>query len=68
MDTLDIVIEKLKKSTCKKSSFYVTLEDGRLTVGWIEEQPDEHKIRRERFLNIGENCTVANVKQSIEAS
>lgn len=64
-DTLEVVLSRLKQSKAKKASFYLTLEDGRLTIGWLDEQPDEAKQRTERYLNIGEQCSTANIKQSI---
>lgn len=66
-DTLEDILEKLKKSKSKRSSFYLTLEDGRLTIGWLEEQPDETKKREERYLPIGESISSANVLQSIRS-
>lgn len=66
-DTLKTIIQELSSSKHTRSSFYLTLEHGRLTVGWLNETPGEDKVRTERYINLGDAVSIANVKQSIEA-
>lgn len=67
MSILQVIIKKLSSSKHTRSSFYLTLEHGRLTIGWLEETAGEDKIRTERYINLGDAVSIANVKQSIEA-
>lgn len=65
---LESIVDSLKKGGCKKESFYMTMEDGQLTLGWISEDPGERRTHQTRTLNLGERVHIANVQQSIEAS
>lgn len=60
------IISRLRKGKHKQETFYLTLKDGRLTIGWLGETPDEEVSHSKRYLNIGERVSNANVQQSIE--
>lgn len=61
------VLSELKSGKAVRESFYLSLENGQLTIGWISENPGEDKVHRSRILNIGESVSDANVEQSIRS-
>lgn len=64
---LEAIVNKLQKMDAKQTTFYLSLQDGRLTIGWIGKDPDEHETITKRHLNIGERVSTHNILQSIES-
>lgn len=66
-DTLETIVEKLRKSPSDEATFYLRLKNGILTVGWVHEDPGEDRTHIQRHLPVGESVSMANIKQSIES-